>query len=84
MLKKLLTLLTPPERKRAVVLMGMILVMALLDMLGVSILFSWRYSQARASANQRCANTAFITSRHIGIQTLNSSCSPSVCWFCCW
>ena len=36
MLKKLIDLLTPPERKRAGVLMGMILVMAFLDMLGVA------------------------------------------------
>ena len=34
--KKLLSLLTPSERKRAGVLMGMILVMAFLDMLGVA------------------------------------------------
>jgi ABC-type multidrug transport system fused ATPase/permease subunit len=35
-LKKLLDLLTPRERKRAGLLLGMILVMALLDMLGVA------------------------------------------------
>jgi len=36
-LKKLIALLTPSERKRAGVLMGMILVMAFLNMLGVAI-----------------------------------------------
>ena len=36
MLKKLLALLTPLERKRAGVLMGMIMVAAFLDMLGVA------------------------------------------------
>ena len=36
MFKKLLALLTPPERKHAGVLMGMILVMAFLDMLEVA------------------------------------------------
>ncbi len=35
-IKKLLDLLTPSELERAGVLMGMILVMALLDMLGVA------------------------------------------------
>lgn len=35
-IKKLLELLTPPERKRAYLLLGMILVMAMLDMLGVA------------------------------------------------
>lgn len=36
MLNKLLALLTPHERKRAGLLLGMILVMALLDMIGVA------------------------------------------------
>ena len=36
MLKKLLALLTPSERKRAGMLMGMVLIMAFLDMLGVA------------------------------------------------
>lgn len=35
-IKKLLDLLKPPERKRAYLLLGMILVMALLDMVGVA------------------------------------------------
>ena len=35
-IKKVLDLLTPPERKRAYLLLGMILVMALLDMVGVA------------------------------------------------
>ena len=36
MIKKLLDLLTPPERKRAYQLLGMILVMSILDMIGVA------------------------------------------------
>jgi len=36
MLKKLIDLLSPPERKQAGVLMVMILVMAFLEMLGVA------------------------------------------------
>jgi len=36
MLRKVLALLTPPERKRTGLLMGMVLVMAFLDMLGVA------------------------------------------------
>jgi hypothetical protein len=35
-IKKLITLITAPERKRDGLLMGMILVMALLDVLGVA------------------------------------------------
>jgi len=35
-IKKILELLTPPERKRASLLLGMILVMAMLDMIGVA------------------------------------------------
>ena len=71
MLKKLLTLLTPPERKRAVVLMGMILVMAFLDMLGVASILPFMAVLANPELVQTnvALNTAFITSRHIGIQT---------------
>lgn len=70
-LKKLLFLLTPPERKRASMLMIMILVMAFLDMLGVASILPF----VAVLANQELVetngllNTAFTASRHIGIYT---------------
>ena len=71
MLKKLLALLTPPERKRAGVLMGMILVMAFLDMLGVASILPFMAVLANPELVQTniMLNTAFTTSRHIGIHT---------------
>jgi ATP-binding cassette, subfamily B, bacterial PglK len=71
MLKKLLALLTKPERKRAGVLMGMILVMAFLDMLGVASILPFMAVLANPELVQTNAvlNTAFTTSRHIGIHT---------------
>jgi ATP-binding cassette, subfamily B, bacterial PglK len=71
MLKKLLSLLTPAERKRASVLMGMILVMAFLDMLGVASILPFMAVLANPELVQTNAmlNTAFTTSRHIGIHT---------------
>jgi ATP-binding cassette, subfamily B, bacterial PglK len=71
MLKKLIDLLTPPERKRAGVLMGMILVMAFLDMLGVASILPFMAVLANPELVQTSAalNTAFILSRHIGIHT---------------
>jgi ABC-type multidrug transport system fused ATPase/permease subunit len=71
MLNKLLALLTPPERKRAGVLMGMILVMAFLDMLGVASILPFMAVLANPELVQTNAmlNTAFTISRHIGIHT---------------
>ena len=70
-LKKLFDLLTPPERKRAGVLIGMILVMALLDMLGVASILPFMAVLANPELLQTNAmlNAAFITSHHIGIHT---------------
>ena len=70
-LKKLLALLTPPERKRAGVLMGMILMMAFIDMLGVASILPFMAVLANPEMIQTNAalNTAFTTSRHIGIYT---------------
>ena len=70
-LKKLLDLLNPTERKRAGVLMGMILVMAFLDMLGVASILPFMSVLSNPELVQTNAvlNTAFITSGHIGIQT---------------
>ena len=71
MLKKLLALLTPPERKRTGFLMGMILVMAFLDMLGVASVLPFMAVLANPELVQTNAalNTAFTLSRHIGIHT---------------
>lgn len=71
LLKKILALLTPPERKRAGVLMGMILVMAFLDMLGVASILPFMAVLANPELVQTNAalNTAFTLSRHIGIHT---------------
>jgi ABC-type multidrug transport system fused ATPase/permease subunit len=70
-LKKLLALLTRPERKRAGLLMGMILVMAFLDMLGVASILPFMAVLANPELVQTNAllNAAFTTSRHIGIHT---------------
>jgi len=71
MLKKLIDLLTPPERKHAGVLMGMILVMAFLDMLGVASILPFMTVLANPELLQTDAvlNTAFTLCRHIGIYT---------------
>lgn len=70
-IKKLKNVLTLTERKNAGVLMGMILVMAFLDMLGVaSILpFMTVLSNPELLQNNSLLKNAFTTSRHIGIQT---------------
>ena len=71
MLKKLLALLTPPELKRAGMLMGMILAMAFLDMLGVASILPFMAVLASPELVQTNAmlSTALTMSRHIGIQT---------------
>jgi ATP-binding cassette, subfamily B, bacterial PglK len=70
-LKKLFALLTPSERKRAGVLMGMILVMAFLDMLGVASILPFMAVLANPELVQTNAvlNVAFTISGHIGIHT---------------
>lgn len=71
MIAKLMALLTPPERKRAGMLMGMVLMMACLDMLGVaSILpFIAVLSNPELVEANALLHAAFTTSRHIGIHT---------------
>jgi len=68
-LKKLLALLTPPERKRAGMLMGMVLFVAFLDMLGVASILPFMAVLANPELVQTNAvlNTALTISRHIGI-----------------
>jgi ABC-type bacteriocin/lantibiotic exporter with double-glycine peptidase domain len=66
-----LSFLTPPERKRAGVLMGMILVMAFLDTLGVASIMPFMAVLANPELVQTnvVLNTAFTISRQIGIHT---------------
>jgi ABC-type multidrug transport system fused ATPase/permease subunit len=71
-LKKLLALLTPPERKRAGLLMGLILVMAFLDMLGVASILPFMAVLANPELVETNAvlNTAFqAASGILGIHT---------------
>ena len=67
----LFALLTAPERKRAGVLMGMILVMAFLDLLGVVSILPFMAVLANPELVQTNAllNTGFTASRRIGIDT---------------
>lgn len=71
MIAKVLELLTPAERNRAGVLVGMILTMAFLDMLGVASILPFMAMLANPELVQTNAmlNTAFIACRHIGIYT---------------
>ena len=66
MIAKLLALLTPAESTRASVLMGMILVMAFLDMLGVASILPFMAALPNPEVVQTSAilNMAFITRRH--------------------
>jgi len=70
-LKKLLALLTSPERKQAGLLMCMILLMALLDMLGVASILPFMAVLTSPESVQTNAmlNTAFTMSHYIGIET---------------
>ena len=69
--KKLFFLLTPPERKRVGVLIGMIQVMAFLDMLGVASILPFMAVMANPELVQTniVLNSAFTSSHHIGIYT---------------
>jgi ATP-binding cassette, subfamily B, bacterial PglK len=70
-LKKLLELLTTAERKHAGLLLGMIIVMAFLDMLGVASILPFMAVLANPDLVQNNAvlSIMFTTSRHIGIHT---------------
>jgi ATP-binding cassette, subfamily B, bacterial PglK len=71
MLKKFFDLLSPDERRSAGLLMGMILVMAFLDMLGVASILPFMAVLANPELVQTNAvlNAAFRMSSHIGIHT---------------
>lgn len=71
MIKKIFDLLTPPERKQAVGLIGMSLVMALLDMLGVASIMPFIAVLTNPEVVQTNAvlNKIFSTSGHVGIKT---------------
>lgn len=72
-IKQLFALLTPAERNRAGVLMGMVLVMALLDMLGVaSILpFIAVLSNPELAQTNTLLNVAFTMSGRIGVHSID-------------
>lgn len=67
---KLLSLLSASERKRAGLLMGMMLMMAFLDMIGVASILPFMAVLANPELVQTNAllNAAFKISRHIGIE----------------
>jgi ABC-type multidrug transport system fused ATPase/permease subunit len=69
-LKKLLDLLTPHEGKRAGLLLGMILVMALLDMLGVASIMPFMAVLANPELVETNAilKTAYAASSHFGVE----------------
>ena len=71
MIAKLLALLTPAERRRAAGLMGMILVMAFLDMLGVASILPFMAVLANPEIVQTniVLNTLFNFTSHAGIHT---------------
>jgi len=71
-LKKLLSLLTPPERKRAGLLLGMIVIMALLDMLGVASIMPFMAVVATPELVETNAflKTAYTVSNNIGVNTI--------------
>lgn len=70
--KKLTSLLSPPERKHAGALLGMVLVMAFLDMLGVASILPFMAVLANPELVQTnvVLKSAFTSSRHIGIHTV--------------
>jgi ABC-type multidrug transport system fused ATPase/permease subunit len=70
-LRKLVAFLSPAERRRAGGLMGMILVMAFLDMLGVASVLPFMAVLANPALVQTpgLLSTAFTASRYIGIHT---------------
>ena len=71
MIKKLLKLLTPSERKRAGLLLGMIILMALLDMVGVASILPFMTVLGTPEILQTNAflNKAFIVANNFGIET---------------
>ena len=71
MIKKLLALLTPHERKRGALLLGMIMTMALLDVIGVASIMPFMGVLANPELVQTNAilNTAFTAAGAIGVTT---------------
>jgi ABC-type multidrug transport system fused ATPase/permease subunit len=70
-IQKLLDLLTPQERKRAWLLLGMILVMALLDMIGVASIMPFMAVLADPNLVKTSAilNSAFTVANRFGVYT---------------
>ena len=70
--KKLLYLLLPNERKQGIVLILMFLLMAILDMIGVASIMPFIYviSNPGIIENNSIINSAFQTSKLIGVETV--------------
>lgn len=70
-LQKMIGLLTPPERKQAIVLMVMMLLMAFLDMVGVASImpFITALTQPELVQTNGFLNALLIIGQDIGIQT---------------
>lgn len=73
-LKKLLDLLTPTERKRAALLLGMILVMAIFDMLGVASIMPFMAVLANPQLveTNTALNAAFKSASMLGMTSAQS------------
>jgi ABC-type multidrug transport system fused ATPase/permease subunit len=71
MIKKFFKLLTPPERKRAGLLLGMIILMGLLDMLGVASIMPFMavLGNAEIVETNTILNRIFIFANNFGIKT---------------
>ncbi len=71
MVIKLISLLAPNERRSAALLLGMILVMAFLDVLGVASILPLMavLSNPEIIQTNRILNAAFVNGQHIGIHT---------------
>ena len=72
MLKKFLDLLTPSERRRARLLLGLILIMALLDMIGVASIMPFMAVLANPDLVKTnvLLETAYAFSGHFGVTTI--------------
>ena len=70
--KKLLYLLLPNERKQGIVLILMFLLMAIIDMIGVASIMPFIYviSNPGIIENNSIINSAFQTSKLIGVETV--------------
>ena len=78
-IKKLLYLLLPYERKRLMLLLGMMIVMAILEMLGVVSIMPFMAVLANSEIIETniYLNTAYLYSNKLGVETKEHFC---FCW----